>query len=331
MTCRGRRTSSRTIHRRPDADDRSAATARGFTLLELLVVVGVVSVLLGLSLGFLGRTDPERIAASVLAGETRAAQLTARAEGVATEVWVRPGQDGAPGTVQARLLRPAAAFHFEPGEDVLHESMRPVLSGEDVPQGRFGHARRHAEGGRGPLLRWLLAPAQVDLAEGFVVRLDLRLERAAAATVLRIGQAVELLLDDQVRPRARLRLRGPGGATALAAVAGEMSLPLRRWCTLELGCDRGQAWITLDGRELARAVAEGSMPDEADAALEVSLAEAPVPGTVDEVRMAVFTFSPAQSLPSGLQPERAYRIAFDARGEPSARPEVRWVQDGGAP
>lgn len=123
--------------------DRSAA--RGFTLLELLVVIGVLSVLLGLSVGFLGRTDSQRIAAAILAGETRAAQMTARAEGVPTEVWVRPGVDGAAGTVQARLLQPAATFHFEPGERTLSDALRPQLAGEDVPNGRFGHGRRPLE------------------------------------------------------------------------------------------------------------------------------------------------------------------------------------------
>ena len=71
----------------------------GFTLLELLVVIGVLSVLTGLSLGYLGRTDPERIANAVLAGELRAAQLTARAEGVPTEVLLRPGVDGYAGSI----------------------------------------------------------------------------------------------------------------------------------------------------------------------------------------------------------------------------------------
>src|SRR5688572_17523867 len=161
------------MHQRPHHDRDRTESQRGFTLLELLVVVGVISVLMGLSLGILGKADPERLAASVLAGETRSAQMTARAEGVPTEVRIRPGVDGEPGTVQARLLLPVVSFHFEPGEDVLHESLRPAISGEDVPQGRFGHARRHREGERGALLHWLLGPADVDLAEGFVVRVDL--------------------------------------------------------------------------------------------------------------------------------------------------------------
>ena len=170
----------------------------GFTLLELLVVIGVLSVLTGLSLGYLGRTDPERIANAVLAGELRAAQLTARAEGVPTEVLLRPGVDGQAATVQARLLRPVARFPFEPNQPVEDEVMRPVVQGEDVVGGRFGHARRPAGDGRAARLRWPVTPAVLDLREGFVVRLDLWLDRKAAATVLRLPPALELTLDGRV-------------------------------------------------------------------------------------------------------------------------------------
>jgi prepilin-type N-terminal cleavage/methylation domain-containing protein len=304
----------------------TAAAAAGFTLLELLVVVGVVSVLLGISIGFLGRTDPERIAAAVLAGETRAARLTARAEGVPTEVWVRPGVDGAAATVQARLLQPAAVFHLEPGEPVFDEVFRPQLAGVDVANGRFGHGRRHDGGGRAPLLRWPLRPAGVDLADGFVARLDLRLEQRRACTVLRLGPAVELLLDDALRPQARLRLRGAGGAAALATLDGLPALPLHTWCLLELASDGDAVWIAVDGRELGRTATAGVVPPADDLALEVSPGEAPVPGIVDEVRLAVFAFAPAQDLPVELQPRRAYRLAFDARGEALEHPTIEFAR-----
>ena len=55
--------------------------AAGFTLFELLVVIAILSVLTGLSVGFLGKTDPTMVANAVLGGELRAAQLSARAEG----------------------------------------------------------------------------------------------------------------------------------------------------------------------------------------------------------------------------------------------------------
>jgi hypothetical protein len=226
--------------------------------------------------------------------------------------------------VQARLLQPAAAFRLEPGEPVLDETMRPVVLGEDVPAGRFGHARRPAADGKSTLLRWPAAPAVLDVRDGFVVRLDLRLETRAAATVLRLPPAFELSLDADARPRARLRLHGEGGGTALAAVTSQQALPLDRWCTLELGCDGRIAWLALDGRELAQAVAAGTPQQEEHGVFEVSPADGPLPGLVDEIRLFTYVFAPPQHLPVELPLARACRFAFDARGEPTESPQVRF-------
>ncbi|HEX5054059.1 MAG TPA: prepilin-type N-terminal cleavage/methylation domain-containing protein [Planctomycetota bacterium] len=303
-----------------------ARACGGFTLLELLVVIGVISVLLGLSVGFLGKTNPHMIAASILAGETRAAQVTARAEGLPTEVWVRPGVDGAPGTVQARLLLPVCTFHFEPNEGVLDETLRPALGGEDVPQGRFGHARRNRAGERGPLLRWPVPPSTADLRDGFAVRLDLKLEQRHGGTILQLGPTVSVQLDDELRPRARFRMHTVGGAGATPiAVQSPLPLPLGRWCTLDVVCDTRTAWLTLDDRELARAVAEGTPEQDPAGQFELSPGDSPVPGLVDEVRFLLYSFSPAQDLPRDLQPARVYRLAFDTRGEPTERPEVKFL------
>jgi hypothetical protein len=264
----------------------------------------------------------------VLAGETRAARMTARAEGAPTEVLVRPGIDGELATVQAKLLLPVAAFHFEPKEDALNEAMRPTIGGVDVPQGRFGHARRNRDGDRNSLLFWRLAPAQVDLGRGLTVRVDLKLDERRSATVLRIGQALELLLDDDLRPRARLRLETGASGSSVAAVASDVTLPLRQWCTLEAAFDGEAAVLVLDGLEIARVPAEGIAVQDKDTALDVSPGAAAVPGAVDEVRLAVFTLAPLQYLPAGLQPARTYRFAYDARGEATSDPAIEWIVHG---
>ena len=291
----------------------------------MLVVIGVISVLLGLAVGFLGRTDPQRVADSMIAGETRAAQMTARAEGLPTEVWIRPSPEGGPASVQARLLQPVLTFHLEPGQEVLADSLQPTLRGEDVVQGRFGHARRTKDGERAPLLSWIAAPEVIDLRDGFVFRLDIWLEQRNAGTILRLPPAVEVNLDDAARPRARFRLRTAASETAsMVAVVSELSLPLHKWCTLDIGCDGRWAWMTLDGRDLGRAQAEGTMQQDPKGMLEVSPGEAQLRGMVDEIRLFVYEFSPPQYLPSELLPDGVFRFAYDARGEASERPTVRY-------
>jgi prepilin-type N-terminal cleavage/methylation domain-containing protein len=303
--------------------------AAGFTLLELMVVIGVISVLTGLSVGYLGRVDPEMLARASINGELRRAQLTARAEGVATEVVVTPGKEGEPSTVRSRLLSPAAMFGFEPNAPVLDEVLRPVLGGRDVEHGRFGHARAPLPGERTPLLRWPAPPAVLDLRDGFLCRCDLWLDRRQAATVLRLPPAVDLSLDEELRLRARLRLRSLGdeGLGGAASVTANIALPLGRWCTVEVACDGSEVWLTVDGHEVGRAVAAGTPMQEAEGTFEVSPGEAPLPGLVDEVRWFVFSWAPLQTLPPALLPQRVYRLGFDGRGDPTSEPVVEWVRE----
>lgn len=300
------------------------ARAAGFTMLELLVVAAVLSVLMGLGIGFLGRTDPYQVANAILSGELRSAQMTARAEGVPTEVLVRPGADGESASVQSRLLQPIVTFHCEPRERVLDESLQATFGGEDVAQGRFGHARRSRAGDTTPLLRWPVSRRIADFRDGLVLRVDLWLEQRSACTVLQLGNAVELILDEDLRPQGRLRLTG-GSANAAnsASLRAGVGLPVQRWCTLEIACDGRHAWLVLDGREIAQAVADGQPMVDDQAVLDVGPAERPIPGILDEVRVLAYVLGSPQLLPNQLQPDRSYRLQFDARGETIGSHAVR--------
>ena len=109
-----------------------ACAAGGFTLLELLVVMGLLSVLTGMAVGVLGRRDPHMIAASTIGGACRAAQVTARSQGVPTEVWLRPGVDNQPASVQTLLLRPVAVFGFEPGQSSYDEALEREVEAQRI-------------------------------------------------------------------------------------------------------------------------------------------------------------------------------------------------------
>ena len=307
----------------PTNRPRSRRAAAGFSLLELMVVCGVLAVLFGLAVGYLGKTDPTIVANSVVAGELRAARFTARTEGLPTEVIVTPGVDGQPATVRSRLLEPVVSFHFEPGEPVLDDSLRPTLGGEAVAHGRFGAGRRNMLDDNAPLLRWQAPPDQVDLRAGFALRLDLWLEERLACTVAILGGVLDLRLDDEGRPRARVRLTGgTETAAAVATVHSSLALPLRRWSTVDVAFDGRELWCTINGREVGRAPARGEPLQEENDVLDVSPGGDPVPGIVDEVRLFAYAFGPAQFLPKELQPDRVYRIGYDARGEALGSTEV---------
>lgn len=301
------------------------AADAGFSLLELMVVCGVIAVLFGLGIGYLGKTDPRAIADSVLRGELRSAQWTARAEGLPTEVRVTPGENGAAATVESLLLQPIVTFHLEPRDAVLDESLRPILGGDDVPTGRFGHGRRSKDGDRAPVLRWVATKRAADLSSGFALRLDLWLDRRGACSIAKLGAAVELRLDDEGRPLARFRMRGTQQAAALAQVLAKVALPVRQWCTLAVAMDGREAWLDLDGRELGRTSAQGEPVREDTDTLDVSPGDAPVPGIVDEVRLFAYAFGAPQRLPVEVQPDRRYRIVFDRLGVALGSTEVTLV------
>ena len=310
---------------------RQPRSEAGFTLLELLAVIGIVSVLMGVGLGYLGRTDPELVAETILRGERRAAQMTARAEGVPTEVWVRPGVDSEPAVVQSRLLEPVVSFQFEPGQPFLDERLRPALSGEEVAAGRFGAARRPHEDDELPLLRWPVPPLLADLRDGFVLRLDLLLEERRDCVLVDMAPMLEVRLDASLRPDARLRVTDGQGQTQRKTVESRLSMPLRRWSTLEVGYDGRSFWIDVDEREFGRVAVEGMPEQEADMTLDVSPVEAPVAGVVDEVRLLAFAFASPQFLPVELQPTQTFRFTYDRRGEPVATPVIRYEDlDGGS-
>ncbi|MEC8652458.1 MAG: prepilin-type N-terminal cleavage/methylation domain-containing protein, partial [Planctomycetota bacterium] len=228
------------------AHNRDRRAEAGFTLLELLTVIGIISVLMGIGLGYLGKTDPELVAQTILRGERRSAQMTARAEGVPTEVWVRPGVDNQPAAVQSRLLEPVVSFQFEPNQPFLDPRLRPALAGEEVAAGRFGAARRPHEEDRLPLLRWPVPPLLADLRDGFVLRVDVYLEERRGCVLVDMPPMLEVRLDDRLVPDARLRVVDGQGQAQRKSLQSSLSVPLRRWSTVEVGYDGRSFWLEID-------------------------------------------------------------------------------------
>ena len=307
------------------------ATQAGLTLLELLVTAGLLSLLMGLGVGFMRRSDGLPEARSAIVGQLRMAALDARTRGLPTEVVFEPGVDGALSRVWAKALDPVALVTFDPGQRHLDADMLPVLGGQEAAQGRIGRGRTVAEGDVSPALRMQMSRQRVDFRDGFAFRIDVLLQDRAPGTLLRLGNCLVVALDDEGRPTARFATEGDEGrggpAVNLAAAGG---LPFLRWSSLEIAGDGETAWIAVDGAVLAeRPMKERLRQDKGDV-LECLPAQEPAPCTIDEVQVFAYFQSPPQPLPDGVQVEKAARVRFDVRGEPVSPPDIllRMQSDG---
>lgn len=302
----------------------------GFTLLELLSVLGVMAVLAGFGLGFLqrGSTDLD-LALGIVRDQLRVAANTATARALPAEVEVLPGEIVG---LRARVSRAVGFWHFEPEERWFDRRLRPQLIGTPEPAGRFGHAfRPDPETGDAMLTVPAGAHDLFDLTDGFALRLDLRLDERTPMGVARLGRGFELALDGALRPVAKVTLEGGQGKPG-AVVELRADRPLRAgaWTTLELAFDGAQLRLRIDGREAARAAAAGEVFRGAGDALEVSFGRTPILGLVDEVQLFAYERTELLRLPVDVTlEEHPPLVRFGSRGEllAPARFTLRWQDE----
>ena len=278
-------------------DERSA----GFTLMELLMVMGVLSVLMGLGIGFLQRGDnsTEQFLA-VLRSELRGAALTARAHGVPTEVIATPGVDGLPGQLRSSTLVPLASWHLEPDELFVDASTRPQLAGVDEPRGRFGHAMGPDPKTGASLFTLPLGPGRFPLEQGFVLRLDLKLEASEPMVLVRLGEGLNLELTADLIPHLRMVQSAGARRGVSVEIKGAGPVPLYRWFTLEILHDGRELVLGVDGVEVRGSAAQ-PMRQLASDVLEISPGDGPIFGLVDEISLFAYESGDAQMIPVDLE------------------------------
>jgi prepilin-type N-terminal cleavage/methylation domain-containing protein len=277
----------------------AAAAACGFTLVELLAVLSILTVLMGLGVGFLlRRGSPMEQAVAVLRDQVRLAAVSAKSRGAPTEVLVLR-HEGDRLQLRVRGLEPVAAWHCERGEQPFHEHARGDVRGTHEP-GRFGMALRpDLEQNASALRVPTRGHAIWDLADGFLLRLDLRLDERAPCTLVQLGRAFGLTLDADGTPEVRLALaagRQQGGARTVRATA---PLPARRWVTIDVVHDGSTLQLVVDGRVVGETEARGAPFQRDGDMFEVSPGQAPVPGLVDEIQMWAYTLAEPVDMPPG--------------------------------
>lgn len=307
----------------PDSRSNCSRGIGGFTLLELITVMGIISILMGLGIGFLqrGSTDLD-LAFGIIRDQMRLASTTAKSQSLPTEVRIFPG-DGfeKPTRLQTHALRTIGHWHLEPAERWFNQQIKPAspIKGEFVAGGRFGHACRPDIDDEDAMMT--IEAGDKDswyLDGGFALRLELKLESRSAATLVRLGDAFELGMDGNAVLEARMTLgeagKRRGGIVTLQA---SRTLPLHEWVTIELVHDGRELRLLTDGRVEASGAARGEPYQHKSDLFELSRGGEHVLGLIDEVRLLAYQRGELMEFPVEVELRNLQGpVRFDRRGEP---------------
>jgi prepilin-type N-terminal cleavage/methylation domain-containing protein len=297
---------------------RGVARARGFTLIEILVVMLAISMLMGVGVGFLSRLDTSLDQAiAVVRSEVRHAREVARNRSSPARVVFTKAQGGYPAKVHSVVLAPVGQWHFEDASGTGSPNLPGTLGGSIADRGRFGKCLVvDAAVGRAGLVVPTQGIAAFDLSVGFKVRVDVWLEDGPSGTVVTLPRTFSLGVRAGLLPTAELGLEPDGVGPR---ITGARPLMPRTWTTLEVSYDRITFRLAVDGIDVASVPATARPFQDPEGSLVVSDPGAPVSGRIDEC----FLLAYEQTDPILLQPEvdileAPAVLQFDAQGEPDA-------------
>jgi len=275
----------------------------GLTLLELMLVLFVLALLFGISLGFLSTLDlGRRSARGLVKNVLRSAANTAIASGASAEVRVDPQS----GTLVAQALRVVGTWHFEgralEGAFGIDGTVDPGLFTED---GYLGSALSFA----GRFGASATIPVQhdpsFDLRDGFALECAVFWEEAGGGRLLSIGEACSLEIGGAGEVRGRFTAAtereghpAPGASVVVQSSAGRV--PAGRWARLRLLYDRRELRLEVDG-VLAARVEETAPVWRIDSPLVLSDERRPFPGRVDELCVSAVVSGEAARLPETVR------------------------------
>lgn len=304
--------------------------SRGLTLIELVLVMGLISVVVGIGLGAFSSIDPGRRAA---VGLVQNLVRTAHNTAVARRAPARVRIDPADGTIVAEGMDVLGTWHFEGFGLEGGDGLDGIVVGADDLSDAEGYLGGCLDFSASPRGARLEVPVQDDPAfeprEGFSLELSLRPSREGTGRVLSLGGVVELDVAAGGALQASFRRRRSddlGRTTAggwVRATTGGGALRPERWSRVAVHYDRRALRVVVDGVQLA---VEASEEDVAPLAgpLQIGGETGVFPGRVDELAIAVVTGEVESRLPETVRFRKATprSIDFVAGGalDPSRHP-----------
>ena len=316
-----------------------AADRAGYTLIEILVVILIISSIAGIGVGILTRGGPalDR-AATLLRDHARFARSQARMYRAPSRLIITPtpGRKKAAAStsdveiedptysVRVVALRSVAEWNFDHGKAGGTRGIGGDLVGGVIDSGdRFGKGLfipDDAPEAPGVRLDARTIPS-FDLRRGFLVRCDVKLRQRGACNVVRLGETFELGVEAGGRlTGAATMSMGTAKGRRRVTVRGVRRVPLHRWFKIELACDGREIRLSLDFvLEAAEPAPEECWLDPR-AVWTISDGGAPVPGAIDTVELFAFDQISAEELPQFVEVAQGPGIlCFDRDGRVDRR------------
>ncbi|MEZ5978141.1 MAG: LamG-like jellyroll fold domain-containing protein [Planctomycetota bacterium] len=301
----------------------------GLTLLELLLVMTILGIVFGLSLGAITGMDLAKGAdAEVLRGALRAARTAALAERHPAAMFVETDEETGHVSLVVQRMRTVGTWHFErpDGRGTDELTAEPLQGARQVEDGFIGSALSFYGAGRGARAEIALqTQSRYDVRDGVSIEAMIRVEDVrSGGTVFQFsgrtricglevtqgggltGWVAPVFVDGTGRERA-------GGRVDIKLPAG--TLEEGEWTRVALVYDRLQLRIVVDGFVAGVTAGEGEL-GTIDGPLVIGGDPLPFQGVLDELVVRIVERSePVPLSQNAVWPEGLpVVVPFDADG-----------------